>query len=393
MRTAQAINRRWTRALLGGVVVGTGLLTACGGTSVRQPAVLETIDEPQVTIERHWRSGRGPDTDGYKLGLVAALHRDALFTADADGNVVALDREEGDLIWSADTELALSGGPTVEGDQVLVGSRDAELVALSRADGRELWRAAVSSEVVAPPASNGDTVVVRTVDGRVAALSAEDGSQRWATKRTVPPLSLRGLSAPVIVGNIVISGLETGRLVAQRLDDGEPVWTQAVSVPSGRSELERIADIDAPLLVDGSTLYAMSYGGDVAALDVYSGDVRWRRAIKTYSGGTVSLDGERLYVTDEEGSVWALQTSNGAAAWKSEALSWRRLSAPAVHEGFVVVADFEGYVHYLSPDNGRIVGRERPLGDRVDVMPLVADGHLFLADVEGRVVALRAQAE
>lgn len=393
MRTFQAMNVQCSRGLLGGVMISAVLLSACGGSSVRQPAVLETINQPEVVVERHWRSGRGPDTEGYKLGLVTTLHRDALFTADAAGNVVALNRDNGDLIWKTDTELALAGGPTVEGQQVLVGSRDAKLVALSRADGSELWRATVSSEVVAPPASNGETIVVRTVDGRVAALSAEDGSQRWATKRTVPPLSLRGLAAPVIVGNIVISGLETGRLVAQRLEDGEPVWTQAVSVPSGRSELERIADIDAPLLVDGNTLYAMSYGGDVAALDVYSGDVRWRRAIKTYTGGTVSDDGERLYVSDEEGSVWALQTSNGAAAWKAEALSWRRLSAPAVHEGFVVVADFEGYVHYLSPENGRIVGRSRPLRDRVDVTPLVADGHLFLADVEGRVAALRAKAE
>lgn len=393
MRTLQAIRPLPSRTLRCGVMACAVLLAACGGSSVRQPAVLENINQPEVSVERYWHSGRGPDTNGYALGLVTALHRDALFTADADGHVVALSRDSGDVIWTTDTDLALAGGPTVEGEQVLVGSRDAQIVALSRADGSELWRTSVSSEVVAPPASNGDTVVVRTVDGRVTALSADDGSQRWASKRTVPPLSLRGLSAPVIVGNIVVSGLETGRLVAQRLDDGEPVWTQAVSVPSGRSELERIADIDAPLLVDGNTLYAMSYGGDVAALDVYSGDVRWRRGIKTYTGGTVSLDGERLYVTDEEGSVWALQTSNGAAAWKSEALSWRRLSAPAVHEGFVVVADFEGYVHYLSPESGRIVGRSRPLGDRVDVMPVVADGHLFLADVEGRVVALRAKAE
>ena len=153
------------------------VLSACGGTSVRQPAVLERIEQPEVTVERDWRSGRGPATNGYKLGLTATLHRDALFTADADGRVYALNRENGDVIWRADTDLALSGGPTVEGDQVLVGSRDAELVALSRADGSELWRTTVSSEVVAPPASNGETVIVRTVDGRVAALSAGDGSQ------------------------------------------------------------------------------------------------------------------------------------------------------------------------------------------------------------------------
>lgn len=362
-----------------------------GGKSVRQPAVLETIESPQVDPERIWRSGRGPDTDELELGLTTALHRDAIFTADAHGNVFALDRAEGDPIWEIDTDLRLSAGPTVEGDQVLVASRDAEVVALSRADGSELWRTTVSSEVVAPPASNGEVVIVRSVDGRVSALSAEDGSQVWVTGRTVPPLTLRGMAAPLIAGPVVVSGLETGRLVAQRLSDGESAWEQSVSVPSGRSELERIADIDAGLLLRGDTIYAMSYGGDIAALDRFNGEVRWRRAIKTYTGAALSDDGERLYVSDEEGAVWALETSNGAAAWKSEALAWRRLSTPAVHDGFPVVADFEGYIHYLSPDDGRIVGRTRQMGARVAAAPMVDDARLYLADVEGRLVVLGAR--
>lgn len=375
-------------ALLG----GTLLLAGCGGgKSVRQPAVLESIDQPAVTVERAWRSGSGPEANDLELGLTTVLADDALFTADADGNVYALQRDSGDRIWRKDTDLRISAGPTVEGRQVIVATRDAEVIAYSRADGEELWRSMVTSEVVAPPASNGRSVIVRSVDGRLTALSAEDGSQQWVTGRTVPPLTLRGMAAPLIAGPVVVTGLETGRLIAQRISDGETAWEAVVSVPSGRSELERIADIDAAMLLGDDTIYALSYAGDLVAVDRFNGEERWRRGIRSYTGAALSDDGERLFVSSENGSVWGLQTSNGAAAWETDKLAWRRLSAPAFHAEHVVVADYKGYVHYLSPRDGEIVGRSRPLRARVEAQPAVGGGRLFIGDVEGRLAALGAR--
>jgi outer membrane protein assembly factor BamB len=376
-------------------LLGAGLLLAgCGGgKSVRQPAVLQSIEERSVLVESAWRSGSGPDADELELGLTTVVTDDAVFTADAHGNVYALDRESGDGIWEVDTDLRISAGPTVEGDQVLVATRDAEVLALSRAEGEELWRSQVTSEVVAAPASNGRTVVVRSVDGRVTALSAEDGSEQWITARTVPPLTLRGMAPPLIAGPVVVTGLETGRLIAQRLSDGETAWEAVASVPSGRSELERIADIDARMLLAGDTIYALSYGGDVVAINRFNGEERWRRDIRSYTGAAISDDGSQLFVTAEDGAVWGLQTANGAAAWKNEALAWRRLSAPAFHAGHVAVADYEGYVHYLSPRDGAIVGRGRPLGARVDAHPVVDGALLYIGDVEGRLAALDARTE
>lgn len=377
-------------ALLGGGLI----LAGCGGgKSVRQPAALETIDNRAVTVESAWHSGSGPDSDDLELGLTTVVTEDAVFTADAHGRVYALNRDSGKRIWRADTDLRISAGPTVEGDQVLVATRDAEVLALSRAEGEEQWRSQVTSEVVAAPASNGRAVVVRSVDGRVTALSAEDGSQQWITGRTVPPLTLRGMAPPLIAGPVVVTGLETGRLIAQRLSDGETAWEAVVSVPSGRSELERIADVDARMLLASDTIYALSYGGDVVAINRFNGDERWRRDIRSYTGAAISDDGSQLFVTAEDGAVWGLQTENGAAAWKTEALAWRRLSAPAFHAGHVAVADYEGYVHYLSPRDGAIVGRSQPLGARVDAPPVVDGDRLYIGDVEGRLAALGAKTE
>ena len=145
-------------------------------------------------------------------------------------------------------------------------------------------------------------------------------------------------------------------------------------------------DVDASLLLSGDRIIAMSYGGELASLDVFSGEIRWRRSIQSYTGAT--MIGDRIFVTDSAGAIWALDAETGAAAWKQEALAWRRLSPPAAHEGFVAVADFEGYVHYLAPSDGRIVGRTRALNHRVDAPMVNVDGRLYMQDINGRIAVL-----
>ena len=260
------------------------------------------------------------------------------------------------------------------------------MIALKRADGSTVWRAPVSSEVLAAPAASGDVVVARSVDGRVFGLSATDGHRLWTFDRTVPTLTLRGLSAPLIEGSRVLIGMDSGRLVAVQLKDGTPVWEQPVSVPSGRTELERLADIDAPLVETLGGVLVASYGGDVALVDGADGESRWRRAIK--SGTGLSPGGPNVFVSDADGIVWALDAESGAAVWKNDALQYRRLSAPVFYKGMAVVADYEGYVHFLDAGDGHFVGRTR-VGRKPILAPMVAtDTTLYVMNVDGKLAAL-----
>ncbi|MEX5695020.1 PQQ-binding-like beta-propeller repeat protein, partial [Pseudomonas syringae] len=84
-------------------------------------------------------------------------------------------------------------------------------------------------------------------------------------------LTLRGTSAPIVTNRLAVAGLSTGKVVALDISNGVPVWEQRVAIPQGRSELERVVDIDGGLLLSGSTLYVASYQGRIAALDLDSG--------------------------------------------------------------------------------------------------------------------------
>src|SRR5690606_29964714 len=127
------------------------------------------------------------------------------------------------------------------------GSLDGEVVALDLDSGAERWRGKVSSEVLAQPAIARGVVVVRSYDGRLFGLDATTGERRWLYDRGMPSLTLRGNSTPVIAGGTVYAGYDDGRVVALRLEDGAVAWEQVVAIGEGRTELDRMVDIDGRL--------------------------------------------------------------------------------------------------------------------------------------------------
>jgi outer membrane protein assembly factor BamB len=372
--------------LAAAIVVAALAIGGCSSKSkVREPTKLTKIPKPSVTTDTAWTRSIGNGADGFVSALSPALEPDALYVADLKGRVVALDPKTGARIWRSETKARVISGPTVFDDKVLVGTLDAEVIALKRSDGKPLWRARVSSEVMAPPVGAGKIVVARCGDGREYGLNSADGSRVWTFDRSVPSLTLRGLSAPLIVGNRVFTGTDSGKLSALNLSDGQLAWEQTLSVPTGRDPLSQLTDIDADLLPSNDGMFVVTMGGDIALVDPSGGDSRWRRTVKSYS--SMASDGERLYVSDDDGVIWALDAETGAAAWKQEGLKYRHTSAVAVVGGSVVVGDYKGYLHFLSASTGEFIGRSRLGSDPVVAAPVVDGNRMYAMDEFGKLRA------
>ena len=210
----------------------------------------------------------------------------------------------------------------------------------------KLWRARVDGEAAAPPIVSNDTVVVSTIDGILRSLSAFDGGNRWSVEQPLPALTLRGGSAPAIVGTSVVAGFDNGRLIAANLADGTVEWESVLSPPAGRSDLERLADVDGSIAVVGQDVYAAGYQGRTAALAGESGQILWARELSSYSG--IGADWSQLYTVVGEGELVALTRRNGNEVWRDASLLRRQLTTPVSFDTAVVVGDFEGYVHFFA---------------------------------------------
>ena len=373
------------------VVAAALALSACDkkDKKVDEPAELTDIASPTVRIDKVWGASVGGGGKKMRLGLGIAVTGDRLYAAGMDGEIAAFDLKNGHQLWRTKTKLELTGGTGANENLVVVGSADGQVLALSAADGSERWRSSVRGEILSAPAVAAKEVVVRTVDGKLRALVAVDGAEMWTTEQQIPRLTLRGAATPVVAGDLAISGFDNGRVLAVNVADGSTVWDSPVSPAHGRTELDRLNDIDAAVKVLGEDVFVVGYQGRAAMLALDSGQVWWTREVSSYRG--VDVDDEQMYVSTSTGELVALKRRSGVEVWRNDSLKFRSLSAPAVVGEHVVVADLDGYVHWFDRATGTIAGRSKAAGDRVTNSPVAVNDTLYLINDKGEVSALRAQ--
>ncbi len=363
---------------------------ALGSAKVEPPAELVEVNT-RIQPRTLWSQDVGAGTSDQLLNLVPWADGSQLYVAEAEGAVQALSIETGATLWRAELGVQISGGPGASDDLVLVGTRDADVIALDAATGQERWRSRVSSEVLSTPVSVLNTVVVHTIDGKLIGLNADDGKERWRYERKIPVLTLRGSGSPVISGATVICGLSGGRMVALDVDTGELLWDLTVSIPTGRSELQRLADVDGEPLVRDGSVFVATYQGHVAAIGELTGQKLWQRKLSAYS--SMAADWRNVYVSDADGHVWALDADNGVPRWQQKALHNRKLSDVAVLGEYVVVGDFEGYLHWLSSEDGSFVARTRVGKGPVTRGVRVVDDVLYVQGDDGELQAISLPAD
>ena len=368
-----------------------GLVAGCGGASSKRENVeppAELIDlTPTTSITRVWR--KDVDKGEGRLGTRQHPASDGqrVYAASPKGRLYAFEVANGSQIWRTDTELRLSSSPGVGEGTLVVGTLDGDVVAFNPETGSERWRAKVSSEVIAAPTIGRGLAVVRAIDGRVFGFSTTDGERRWVYDRGTPALTLRGNSSPVLADGLVLVGYDSGQLVALRGEDGVQIWEQAIAFGEGRSELERMVDIDGELAYERGEVFAAAFNAQVVGVSLEGGRPLWNRELSSYAG--VALSNQSLFVTDRDGVLWALDRNSGAALWKQDALKHRWLTTPAVHGSHVVVCDFDGYLHWFDMETGHPAARQRLSRKAIRATPQVNGDTLYAVSIDGELGAYR----
>jgi outer membrane protein assembly factor BamB len=380
-----ATHMRVHTLLVVGLVI---LLSGCGlfrRDTAEPPAPLPDF-EAKLSPSAVWDRNTGSGTGRYYVYLEPMLHEDAIYITDADGQVTAVNLEDGRPRWSTKLDVAVTGGVGGGGGIVAIGTAKGEAIGLDMESGELIWRRQLSSEVMALSTVEQNRVIARTNDGRVHALDATTGEPVWLAGRTTPALSLRGVGQPVMVPGRVIVGFDNGRVISLGLGRGNVLWETVLAMPSGRSELERMVDVDGHIEVRDGRVYAVAYQGRVAALSLSDGRIVWDREFSSYRGLAVA-DGQ-VFITDAEDHVWGLDSSGGATLWQQDQLRLRRLTPPVVLGDHVVVGDYQGYLHWISREDGSIVGRVQVDSSGVMARPIVHEGRLYVLGQGGRLVAV-----
>ncbi|MDO8988122.1 MAG: outer membrane protein assembly factor BamB [Sideroxyarcus sp.] len=371
------MNSRFVAALL------PVLLVACSSDKPKiEPNKLVEF-KPSARIEVLWSVDVG--AAGQSV-LSPAVTREAVFAANAKGQLVRLDRNSGKEVWSSECGFAVTGGVGAGEGLVLVGGEKGELAAFDEDSGKLKWQVKVSSDVLSAPKVADGVVVVRTGNQRITGLSAKDGGRLWLYERATPTLIVRSHASVVIRNGLVYAGFAAGKLAAISLKNGVVVWESSVSQPRGNTELERISDITSLPVVDNAQVCAVAFQGRLACFDAVQGGALWTRDIASDKG--LALSGKTLYVADSDSNLVALDKNSGATLWKNNQLLLRKATAVYPLGDYLLLGDFEGYLHALKSDDGSFVARSSTDGSAIQVAPLTLGNGALLQTSGGKLYSV-----
>lgn len=373
-------------------------LVGCSSSDEEELVLPEIVNQFETDIV--WQESIGNGVEHYFSRLTPAVYKDRVFVASRAGKVEALSLENGDTIWQtdirenssfwpwqSDISAKLSGGILQAYGKVFIGSEHGYLLALDRETGDVVWRKKVPGEVLAKPAAGDGLIYVNLGSGKLLALHPDTGEERWSHEQEVPALTLRGQSSPTVANGGVLVGLETGKLSVLISDSGYSAWSAEIATPKGASEFERLVDVDTQPLISGPYAYAIAYNGNLAAVDIRSGNVVWKREYSSYR--ELAMDTQTIYVVDSNGVVYALDKTSGIERWSQPALRGWYLTGPAVAGNYLAMGDQEGNLHWLNKESGELVSREDFDSSGFFIEPIVADDKLILYTRDGEVSAVK----
>ena len=360
------------------------------GEDATAPVQLERIDS-KVSLKKRWSSkiGDGQGDGFYKI--TPTLIDGVIYVASSDGEVAAINAANGARLWRVELERPLSGGVGHHNRSLYLGGADGSVLQLSAEDGAVEWEAAVSGEVLAAPVVSDDWVIVQTYDGKLLGFRSGAEEPSWTFTSDVPVLSLRGTSAPILVGGNAIAGFGDGKVVAVDVDSGNVSWEARIGVPQGSSEIDRIVDVDGAMTQQGIELFVASYQGRVAALDSRTGRKLWQQNVSSVTGTNVGFG--NVYVADVDGTLSAFLRTGQGVRWQNIELGYRELSRPTPVSSYVATVDFEGYLHLLSQVDGQIVGRSKIGGDAARADMIADSGRLIIYADNGQLLAYELEAQ
>ena len=355
-----------------------------GKKELNPPTKLEPYAE-SVKLNRVWKASSGKIIKNNRQ-IQPILVDTTLYTASSEGAITAFDAETGNKLWHRKLKLNLSAGVGYGDGLLLAGTEEGEVVALYASNGNPAWVGDAKGGVTASPEGGQNVVVVPTTGDKLIGLSATDGAVVWVLSESTPRLLLRGRGRPLVVSDVVLAGFDNGKMMLIRLDNGQRLWEVRVGDAIGKTEIERMTDVDArPLLID-ETVYTAAYQSRVIAINAPSAKMIWENEISTNKD--MDADEKHLYIVGEGDIVYAIDRKSGQTIWEMDKLAYRKLTPPAVIGGHIIVGDGEGYIHVINSVTGEIEGRDKTGGEFLS-QPVTRGRTAWLQSLEGDVFALQ----
>jgi outer membrane protein assembly factor BamB len=361
-----------------------------------------------ASVREAWSADAG--TGSSKSGRITAspiVYDGRVYTLDADGSVSAFSLGGGSAVWrhslkptpgekssgfkaadlfslGGDTGGGFGGGLAADEGRVFGTSGYGAVIAIEPATGKRLWEKNLGVPVRAAPTAAQGRVFVVSIEGRTYCLSGADGTEIWSVRGAPQQASRVMNTSPAVEEDMVIVPYPSGDLVALKVLDGSPVWSESLARTRSTSQLTSMSDAARPA-VDQGIVFAVGHAGRMVATQAKTGERLW--SLNVPSTQTPWVAGDLVYVVDTQGQLMSIARRDGKVVWTVKLPGGPTFSGPTLAGSTLWLASSTGTLVGVDAMTGR-VSSQQELGSAVYVTPVVAQSKMFVLTDKAKLIAL-----
>ncbi len=400
IETAPEFTGNQSRALSLPAAVTNAAWTHTTGTPATRVVHAALRSNPQLVWSANIGAG---DSRKQRITATPVVADGRIFTLDADSRVTATSTA-GATLWTADLRPARDqagdasgGGLVVSGDSVYVSVGYGVLARLGAADGAVRWTQRLDATGSGTPTVAGDLVYLTAGDDTGWAVRREDGRVEWQIGATTDTNNVLGTPAPAVSDDLAIFAFGSGEVQAVFRRGGLLRWDASVLGKRPGRALSNVSDVTSAPVISGQSVYVGNQSGRIAALALGSGERLW--TARDGAIGPVWPAGDSVFAITDLNELVRLDADTGAKIWgvplpyfvKQKPKKQSRIFAhygPIIAGGRVIVASNDGLLRSYDPTDGALIGSSEVPGGATTA-PVVAGGTLYVVSTNGQLHAFR----
>ena len=379
-------------------------------TSIQAKSTVESetiVENYNISASEIWSTTTNNGIHGNTGYLKIYKKNNLIYSVDSYGLMSAVSSTSGKIVWQIATNYDVSSGISLLGDKVCFGTMDAKLICfdietLSSNSHLPVITSMKNittfsktnpnieidliTELASPVLSINNLFLLKLDNDDLYLIDPSSQDVIWKSESQNIPLRTKGASSPLVQNRTVYIARDNGSLSAYDQTNGTLKWLTIISSRSGRNDLESQRDAEMNILVSKDRLFYGHYQGDIASLDLNTGDIIWSSPLSFVNN--LSIHDSSILGSTTDNVLVSLDKASGFMNWKNEVN--KDITEPFIIDKIVMIFSTDGTLFGYDIENGKKV-YEQEYG--YDIHPktefIIEKNNIYFQSGDGDTIHLR----
>ena len=331
-----------------------------------------------------------------------------LYLVNNEGVVFKISINNGKIIWKKnifnDLDNTIIGTPSISGNisnqgdvTIYVNSGYNEVLAINGNNGDVIWKKTHNLPFRGGITVSKDILLISDFAGNFLCINNKNGEINWNILLGSDYNSVYTNARPIVAKNKIIVPGTGGTFFVISVETGNVLWTDNLSSNKQLPKIFHAGDIVANPLFKNGVIYLVSQSGNISAFDINTSQELWNLPIGGFE--TPTLSGKTIFINGNMGLLTAIDINSGKVRWTKKYPSYINDDAffaekeialykgPTLINSKILFGDHNGTIHIIDANNGSDLGN-LSVG-KLAIPPIPANKKVFFLTATGKLLAYK----